>query len=68
MRGLTKVEVAAMWRYSDEYARSGLGAIEFWKRLPNHKKSLAREMINEIEKCPIFEKVTGTSKMRRSHA
>ena len=48
MRELTKCEVAAMWFYHDDYARRGIGAVEYWKQLDESGKCLMREMVAAI--------------------
>ena len=49
MDKLHKVEVAAMWFYHDEYSAQKLGARDFYKRLPESKQKLMRDMVKEIE-------------------
>jgi hypothetical protein len=41
-------EHAAMWLYGDEYAKFGLSAVDFYKRLPDDKKNLVITMVNSI--------------------
>ena len=55
MRSLTKVEVAAMWFFHDDYAERGIGAIEYYKQLPEHDKRLMRDMVKQIEEAAVFE-------------
>lgn len=43
---------AAMWLWSAEYARSGLGSMRFWDRLDEHRKGLARQAAREIKSAP----------------
>lgn len=43
---------AAMWRYSADYARSGLGSMGYWDRLPERDKELCRRMAADIKACP----------------
>jgi len=51
-RKLIRRECAAMWLYREEYAKSGLGAIEFYKRLSSYDKRTVDKMIDEIMKAP----------------
>ena len=44
----TQEELAAMWLYHNQYAKSGLGAIKFWEWLPECDKTTVRKMIEEI--------------------
>ena len=52
MREITQQERAAMWLYHDEYAETGLGAIEFYKRLGQYEKNNVDRMIVEICGAP----------------
>ena len=47
-RKLTRCEVAAMWFYCAEYARSGLSSVDFWEQLSAPGKRLIRSMVKEI--------------------
>jgi len=51
VREPTREERAAMWLYHGEYARSGLGAIEFWKGLSGYAKRNVERMVEEILKA-----------------
>lgn len=42
---------AAMWLWSSAYARHGGGSMEFWDSLVRSQKSMARELVSDIEKC-----------------
>ena len=42
----------AMWKWSDEYARLGLGSMGFWDRLDDRRKELSRRAVAEIEAAP----------------
>lgn len=48
MRDLTQCEVAAMWLYGAEYAKSGLSAMDWWKQLSNSRREVVRRMVAEI--------------------
>ena len=52
MREITQQERAAMWLYHNEYAATGLGAIEFYKRLGQYEKNNVDRMIAEICGAP----------------
>ena len=41
--------VAAMWLWSKEYAKSGLGSMGFWDRRSEYEQNLCRRMVGEIE-------------------
>lgn len=42
MRELTPEEVAAMWLYSADYARSGLSAVDWWQNMLENEPARAR--------------------------
>ena len=48
MRDLTQQEVAAMWLWGAEYARTGLSAIDFYRQLDASRKRVVAEMVDEI--------------------
>ncbi len=48
IRKLTQQERAAMWLYHAEYAKSGIGAIEFYKQLGQYQKNRVDEMIADV--------------------
>lgn len=52
LRELTQQERAAMWLYHEEYARLGIGAIEFYRRLGAGRRRTVDDMIKEICDCP----------------
>jgi hypothetical protein len=52
MRKITQQEIAAMWLYHNEYAVSGLGAIEFYARLGQYEKNVVNQMIADICSAP----------------
>jgi hypothetical protein len=41
---------AAMWLYGKDYANQGGGSMDFWDRLPKHRKQTSIRMIKELEK------------------
>ncbi|HEV8448551.1 MAG TPA: hypothetical protein VGQ44_17095 [Gemmatimonadaceae bacterium] len=49
MGKLTRPEVVAMWVWHEEYARSGLGAIEFFKRLDPSRVRVVADFIKQYE-------------------
>lgn len=51
MRSLTKEEVAAMWLYADEYGKSTLSAIDFWKQLDESRKRTVRAFLKELKRA-----------------
>lgn len=57
---LTQQEIAAMWLYHEDYATLGIGAIYFYKQLPQHSKNLVDDMIREIEKAKHIRKTRKT--------
>lgn len=42
---------AAMWLWSAEYAKKGLGSMGFWDSLDKHRKQLARDCVTDIMKA-----------------
>lgn len=38
----------AMWKWSDAYARSGLGSMGFWDSLNDHQQDICRRAVAEI--------------------
>jgi hypothetical protein len=51
MRELTRHEVVAMWLWSAEYARSGVGAIEWFKRLPEHRRRNVEDFVKQYDEA-----------------
>lgn len=47
-----RIERAAMWLFSADYAESGLSAVDFFARLSPDKQRLVREMVSEIISAP----------------
>ncbi len=47
---ITQQEKAAMWLYHSEYAKLGLGAVEFYKRLGQYEKNNVDRMIADVMK------------------
>ena len=47
-----KPAVAAMWLWGAAYAKSGLGSMGFWDRLPEREKQLCRDLVEQIEAAP----------------
>lgn len=48
---LTKCEVAAMWLYGADYAKTGMGAIEWWKQLDASRRRVVQDFVARIEKA-----------------
>mgnify|MGYP001579574749 FL=1 len=48
MRNLHCYERAAMWLWSEEYAKGHVSAIEFYRQLSETRKGIARRMADEI--------------------
>ena len=47
-----KAARAAMWLYGAEYARTGLGSMAFWDRLPQGAQNpVCRALVRDIEKA-----------------
>ena len=38
----------AMWKWSDAYARKGLGSMGFWDSLDEHQQDICRRAVAEI--------------------
>ncbi len=55
MRDLTRSEVVAMWLWGFEYARSGLGAIEWYEQLTPSRVRLVADFIGEYETARTHE-------------
>ena len=51
-KSLSKYERAAMWLYGEDYAASGLSAVDFWRRLPKSRQNNVIEMVDEILTAP----------------
>ena len=49
-RDLTREEIAAMYVFHKEYATQTCGAIEFWRLLPEYRKRVVRELLQQLEK------------------
>ncbi len=49
MRDLTREEIVAMWLHGAAYARSGLGAIEWWKRLGESDRNNVLRFLKELD-------------------
>lgn len=50
-RELNPEEVAAMWLYGAEYAKSGRSAIEWWKRLDESRKRVVRDFVEQMRRA-----------------
>jgi hypothetical protein len=48
IRKLTPEETCAMYHYHNEYARLGIGAIKFYKRLTPREKQYMKDMVEAI--------------------
>ncbi len=55
MRELTRREVVAMWLWSAEYAKVGIGAIEWYERLSPSRKRNVEDLIKQYEKARALE-------------
>ena len=47
-RPLTSAEVAAMWLYGAEYAKSGLSAIDYYKQLSNSRRAVVADFVEQM--------------------
>lgn len=47
-----KPAVAAMCIWGAEYARQGGGSMDFWDRLDESRRRIARELVEYIEQAP----------------
>ena len=45
---LRTVEIAAMWLFGEEYARSGTSAVDYYRELEPWKRDLADRLSQEI--------------------
>lgn len=50
-RNPSRRELIAMWIWSSEYARSGLGAVEFYERLNDARKRQIEACIKQFEEA-----------------
>lgn len=41
-----------MWLYGEDYAASGLSAVDFWERLSKSRRNNVIEMVGEILAAP----------------
>lgn len=48
---LTPEEVAAMWIYGDEYSRSGLSAIDWWKQLGDVRRQIVSDFVEQMQRA-----------------
>ena len=51
-RDPTKYERGAMWLFGEDYATSGLSAVDFWARLSVSRQNLVIQMVDEILAAP----------------
>ena len=49
---LNKYQVAAKWLYHEDYAISGLGAVEFERHLSPSRRDCVERMVDEILEAP----------------
>lgn len=55
MRELTRLEIAAMWLWGAEYAKGGLGAIEFYERLTTSRRDTVKRFLEQLDAAPSFQ-------------
>lgn len=56
MSETTRCERAAMWLFGREYSQQSLGIVDYWARLPEHRKNLVRQMLRELDACEVFDR------------
>jgi len=50
-RELTREEIAAMYVFHNHYAVQTCGAIEFWRLLPDYRKRVVLELLQQLDKA-----------------
>jgi hypothetical protein len=64
MRELTPDEVAAMWIYGAEYARSGMSATEWRKHLSDSRRAIVADFVTEMRAALGLEGSVATAPTR----